>query len=330
MPGHAPEFVRTVTATMLTGRGDDLPVSSLPVDGTYPSGTTKFEKRNISEIVAEWDAESCIQCGNCAFVCPHAVLRAKSYPADAIGDAPEGFSVGAAQRRRPAADPLHAAGLRRGLHRLWAVRGGLPGQADRPAVAAGHQPRSEAGPGEGQGEAVEFFETIPHNDRARVDFGTVRGTQFLEPLFEFSGACSGCGETPYLKLLSQLFGDRATIANATGCSSIYGGNLPTTPWAKNAAGRGPAWSNSLFEDNAEFGLGMRLAADLHDRPGAHPARRAPRRDRRRRLVDAILGAPQRQGSELAAQCWSGSTGSRRSSSGSRGSPRKTCAASRIT
>ncbi len=300
VPEGAPKFVRTVTAEMLRGRGDDLPVSALPVDGTYPSGTTKYEKRNISEIVAEWDAEECIQCGNCAFVCPHSVLRAKSYPADAIGDAPEGFLSA----------PLNAAGLPQTRYTLQVYVEDCTGcglcveacpvkPVDQPSRRAINlTPLLDR---EKEKRAVDYFESIPVNDRSRVDFGTVRGTQFLEPLFEFSGACSGCGETPYLKLLSQLFGDRATIANATGCSSIYGGNLPTTPWAKNAMGRGPAWSNSLFEDNAEFGLGMRLAADLHEdlaRTRLDELRGAIGDDT---LVDQILAAPQRLGSELTEQ-----------------------------
>ena len=300
VPDHAPKFVRTVTASMLKGRGDDLPVSSLPVDGTYPSGTTKFEKRNISEIVAEWDAESCIQCGNCAFVCPHSVLRAKSYPADAIGDAPEGFLSA----------PLNAAGLPQTRYTLQVYVEDCTGcglcveacpvkPVDQPSRRAINLvPLLDR---EKEKTAVEFFESIPQNDRSRVDFGTIRGTQFLEPLFEFSGACSGCGETPYLKLLSQLFGDRATIANATGCSSIYGGNLPTTPWAKNAAGRGPAWSNSLFEDNAEFGLGIRLAADLHEKLARTRLAELRPEIGDDALVDAILSAPQRQGSDLTEQ-----------------------------
>ena len=300
VPDDAPRFVRTVTASMLKGRGDDLPVSSLPVDGTYPSGTTKFEKRNISEIVAEWDAESCIQCGNCAFVCPHSVLRAKSYSADSIGDAPEGFLSA----------PLNAAGLPQTRYTLQVYVEDCTGCGlcvEACPVKPVDQPSRRAInlvpilDREKEKAAVHYFEAIPQNDRSRVDFGTIRGTQFLEPLFEFSGACSGCGETPYLKLLSQLFGDRATIANATGCSSIYGGNLPTTPWAKNAMGRGPAWSNSLFEDNAEFGLGIRLAADLHENLARTRLAELRTEIGDDALVDGILGAPQRQGSELTAQ-----------------------------
>ena len=300
VPSDAPPFVREVTATMLAGRGDELPVSALPVDGSYPSGTTRYEKRNISEIIAVWDNESCIQCGNCSFVCPHAVLRAKYYPSEVVENAPEGFL----------SQPLDAAGLPDTSYTLQVYAEdctgcGLcveacpvrpAGQPNRRAINL--EPVLER---EKEKEAVRFFETIPLNDRRNVDFGTVRGTQFLEPLFEFSGACAGCGETPYLKLLTQLFGDRVTVANATGCSSIYGGNLPTTPWAKNARGRGPAWSNSLFEDNAEFGLGLRLAADLH----RDMARRLLEELRSEidddELIDSLLAAKQRMESGLARQ-----------------------------
>ncbi|HOA28244.1 MAG TPA: pyruvate:ferredoxin (flavodoxin) oxidoreductase, partial [Arachnia sp.] len=300
VPADAPSFVREVTATMLEGRGDDLPVSALPVDGTYPSGTTKYEKRNISEIVAEWDPEACIQCGNCVFVCPHAVLRSKTYHEGAITEAPDGFLSA----------PLNAAGLPSTAYTLQVYVEDCTGcglcveacpvkPIDQPSRRAINLvPKLDR---EADKEAVEFFEEIPLNDRTWIDYSTVRGIQLLEPLFEFSGACSGCGETPYLKLLTQLFGDRVTVANATGCSSIYGGNLPTTPWAKNAAGRGPAWSNSLFEDNAEFGLGMRLAADLHEdlaRARLEELRGEIADDP---LVDAILGSDQKQGSELALQ-----------------------------
>lgn len=300
VPDDAPEFVRTVTATMLEGRGDLLPVSALPVDGTYPSGTTRYEKRNISDIVAVWDPEACIQCGNCSFVCPHSVLRAKYYPQDKLSLAPDGFLSA----------PLDAAGLPDTSYTLQVYAEDCTGcglcveacpvkpigQPSRRAINL--EPVADRST---ERRAVEFFEDLPLNNRARVDFGTVRGTQFLQPLFEFSGACSGCGETPYLKLLTQLFGDRASVANATGCSSIYGGNLPTTPWATNAEGRGPAWSNSLFEDNAEFGLGLRLAADLHEdlaRTRLGELRTEIGDDA---LVEALLHAPQRHESELQAQ-----------------------------
>ena len=300
VPSDAPPFVREVTATMLAGRGDELPVSALPVDGSYPSGTTRYEKRNISEIIAVWDNEACIQCGNCSFVCPHAVLRAKYYPSEVVENAPDGFL----------SQPLDAAGLPDTNYTLQVYAEDCTGCGlcvEACPVRPAGQPNRRAInlepvlDREKEKEAVRFFETIPLNDRRNVDFGTVRGTQFLEPLFEFSGACAGCGETPYLKLLTQLFGDRVTVANATGCSSIYGGNLPTTPWAKNARGRGPAWSNSLFEDNAEFGLGLRLAADLH----RDMARRLLEELRSEidddELIDSLLAAKQRMESGLARQ-----------------------------
>ncbi len=300
VPAHAPEFVRTVTAAMLAGRGDDLPVSALPVDGTYPSGTAAYEKRNISELVAVWDSELCIQCGNCSFVCPHSVIRSTYYDQAHLDGAPDGFRSA----------PLEAVGLPDARYTLQVyvedcTGCGLCVEAC-PAVAPGdpvvkainlaaREPLVAA-----ERDNIAFFETLPASDRSRVDFGTVRGTQFLEPLFEFSGACAGCGETPYLKLLSQLFGDRLMVANATGCSSIYGGNLPTTPWTTDADGRGPAWSNSLFEDNAEFGLGFRLAADAHTELARR--RLAELRDAvGPELVDEILTAPQLRESELRAQ-----------------------------
>ena len=300
VPASAPRFVRTVTAAMMAGRGDDLPVSALPADGTYPSGTAAYEKRNISDEVATWDPDLCIQCGNCSFVCPHSVLRSKLYADAKLDGAPAGF----------ASMPLNARGLPDSRYTLQVyvedcTGCGLcveacpitaPGEPGRHAInMAPREPQVAR-----QRRNIEFFEQLPEADRSRVDFGTVRGTQFLQPLFEFSGACAGCGETPYLKLLSQLFGDRLMIANATGCSSIYGGNLPTTPWTANADGRGPAWSNSLFEDNAEFGLGFRLAADMH----LHLATGRLRELREQlgpALVDEIVSAPQRRESEFAAQ-----------------------------
>ncbi|MEV4351457.1 pyruvate:ferredoxin (flavodoxin) oxidoreductase [Actinoplanes sp. NPDC049596] len=297
VPPGAPPFVREVTGAMLAGQGDRLPVSALPADGTYPGGTTAYEKRNITDLVAVWDPQTCIQCGTCSFVCPHSVIRSKFYDLKELAGAPDGF---------PSA-PLNARGLPETGFTLQVYLEDCTGCAlcveacpigtpEHKAInLEPREPRLEAGRSD-----IAFFETLPHADRSRVDFGTVRGAQFLQPLFEFSLACAGCGETPYLKLLSQLFGDRLMVANATGCSSIYGGNLPTTPWTRNPQGRGPAWSNSLFEDDAEFGLGFRLAADLHHRLAAD--RLGQLRDRLGPdLVDAVLTAPQRRESEFAAQ-----------------------------
>jgi pyruvate-ferredoxin/flavodoxin oxidoreductase len=299
VPAHAPEFVRTVTAAMMAGRGDDLPVSALPVDGSYPSGTAAWEKRNISDLVAVWDPDLCIQCGNCSFVCPHSVIRSRYYDQSQLDGAPEAFQSA----------PLQAVGLPDTRYTLQVYVEDCTGcalcveacpvRAPEPGRRAINLAPREPIVAE-QRESIAFFEALPVNDRSRVDFGTVRGTQFLQPLFEFSGACAGCGETPYLKLLSQLFGDRLMVANATGCSSIYGGNLPTTPWTTDAEGRGPAWSNSLFEDNAEFGLGFRLAADMH--LGLARSRLVELREELgTELVDEVLAAPQRRESELRAQ-----------------------------
>jgi pyruvate-ferredoxin/flavodoxin oxidoreductase len=300
VPAHAPEFVRNVTAAMMAGRGDELPVSALPVDGTYPSGTAAYEKRNISELVAQWDPDLCIQCGNCSFVCPHSVIRSTYYDESLLAGAPSAFLSA----------PLDARGLPDTRFTLQvyaedctgcelcvqACPVTAPGDPARKAInLAPREPLVVA-----ERENVAFFETLPVADRSRVDFGTVRGTQFLQPLFEFSGACAGCGETPYVKILSQLFGDRLMVANATGCSSIYGGNLPTTPWTTGPDGRGPAWSNSLFEDNAEFGLGFRLTADRHTELARKRLAELPEvvgAD----LTAEILGAPQLTESELRAQ-----------------------------
>jgi len=257
----APAFVKEVTAIMMAGHGDDIPVSKMTIDGTYPSGTTQWEKRNISDLVPVWEPDVCIQCGNCAYVCPHSVIRAKFYHKDYLKNSPDDFKSA----------PINARGFPETQYSLQVYLEDCTGCNLCVEVCPATDPsnRSKKAINMGEKEAIlqkeqkniEFFENIPWNDRSKIDFSTVHGAQFLEPLFEFSGACAGCGETPYLKLLSQLFGDRLLVANATGCSSIYGGNLPTTPWAKNKDGRGPAWSNSLFEDNAEFGLGMRITAD---------------------------------------------------------------------
>jgi pyruvate-ferredoxin/flavodoxin oxidoreductase len=257
----APKFVQEVTSVMMADHGDQLPVSMMPIDGTYPSGTTQWEKRNVSDLVPLWEPDLCIQCGNCAYVCPHSVIRAKFYHKDNAEKAPEGFKSA----------PINARGFPETKYSLQVYVEDCTGcnlcVEVCPATDPANRSRKAINLGEKEPileqekKNIEFFEGITWNDRSKIDFSTVHGAQFLEPLFEFSGACAGCGETPYLKLLSQLFGDRLLIANATGCSSIYGGNLPTTPWAKNAQGRGPAWANSLFEDNAEFGLGMRITAD---------------------------------------------------------------------
>ena len=257
----APDFVKTVTAVMMADHGDQLPVSMLPNDGTYPSGTTQWEKRNISDQVPIWEPGLCIQCGNCAYVCPHSVIRAKFYHKDNLKKAPEGFQSA----------PINARGFPETQYSLQVYIEDCTGcnlcVEVCPATHPGNRSLKAINMGdkepvlEKEKKNIEFFENISWNDRSKIDFSTVHGAQFLEPLFEFSGACAGCGETPYLKLLSQLFGERLLVANATGCSSIYGGNLPTTPWTVNAEGRGPAWNNSLFEDNAEFGLGMRITAD---------------------------------------------------------------------
>jgi len=261
VPAEAPEFVRNVLGKMIAREGDDLPVSVLPVDGTYPTATTKWEKRNISLEIPVWEPDLCIQCGKCAFVCPHAVIREKVYDPSYAENAPEGWeAVKARWKEFPgmvytlAIAPEDCTGC--GLC-IEVCPAKDKSQVGRKAINMAPQPPIRAR----EVKKWDYFLTIPEVDRTQISVKTVKNSQLLEPLFEFSGACAGCGETPYVKLLSQLFGDRIVVANATGCSSIFGGNLPTTPWAKNKEGRGPAWSNSLFEDNAEFGLGMRLTID---------------------------------------------------------------------
>ncbi len=296
----APVFVREVTAAMMAGRGDQLPVSALPADGTFPSGTAAFEKRNVSDTVPVWKQDICIQCGNCSFVCPHGVIRSKFFNESALDDAPEHFRSA----------PINARGFPETRYSLQVYAEDCTGCAlcveacpVQDKERTGYRAINMAAKAlllEQSKKDVAFFETLPVNDRSRVGFSTVRGVQFLEPLFEFSGACAGCGETPYVKLVSQLFGDRLLVANATGCSSIYGGNLPTTPWTKNAEGRGPAWSNSLFEDNAEFGLGMRLAADKHHAVAVELLQNLADQVGET-LVDEILNADQRVESQIRAQ-----------------------------
>jgi pyruvate-ferredoxin/flavodoxin oxidoreductase len=300
IPDSAPAFVREITSVMMEGRGDALPVSALPADGTFPTGTTRYEKRNIAEQVPIWEPELCIQCGQCSIVCPHSVIRAKYYDHAHLAGAPADFR----------AAPINARGYPDSRYTLQVYVEDCTGCGvcvencpahspdDAKVKAINMQPRLEHV--DAERARIAFFETLPWADRTRVNFANVRGVQFLQPLFEFPSACAGCGETPYLKLLSQLFGDRLQIANATGCSSIYGGNLPTTPWSQRADGRGPAWVNSLFEDNAEFGMGYRLAIDKQIDIASGLARRlAPRLGEN--LVEALLTAPQLTESDFALQ-----------------------------
>lgn len=259
----APDFVKNVTAKIIAGFGDELPVSAMPLDGTFPTGTAQWEKRNIALEIPVWESDLCIQCNKCALVCPHAAIRVKVFDPKFLASAP------------PTYKSMEYKGLEyKGMRYTVQVA---------PEDCTGCEICVEVCPAKSKSEVkrksinmkpqqplrnpekanFEFFLSLPEADRRNVKVETVKGSQFFQPLFEFSGACSGCGETPYVRLASQLFGDRMVVANATGCSSIYGGNLPTTPWTKNNEGRGPAWSNSLFEDNAEFGLGMRLTIDKH-------------------------------------------------------------------
>ncbi|MGD8359228.1 MAG: pyruvate:ferredoxin (flavodoxin) oxidoreductase, partial [Lysobacterales bacterium] len=302
VPKIAPIFVRDVTAEMMAGRGDALPVSKLPVDGTYPTGTSQWEKRSIAQFIPEWLDDNCIQCGNCSFVCPHAAIRAKFCHENELDGAPAGFqSMAINARGFPEMRyvlqvyPDDCTGCNLCVDACPVRETDEQGNEERALRLVEKAPILEA-----QRANLEWFEKLPWNERSQIDFSNVRGVQFLQPLFEFSGACSGCGETPYLKIITQLFGDRMMVANATGCSSIYGGNLPTTPWAKNAQGRGPAWSNSLFEDNAEFGMGFRLSADHHRRQ-AEQALEQSRGELGGDCVDSILGAPQQTESQIQAQ-----------------------------
>ena len=258
----APDFVRDVTARMLAGQGDLLPVSALPVDGAFPTGTAKWEKRGLADVIPIWDADLCIDCGKCAIVCPHAAIRMKAFPESDLVGAPESFlSKAVAGRDLPAGMRLTVQVSPDDCTGCGICVDVCPARSKSEVKHKAIDLLPAAEHRDIERPRFDFFLGIPEIDRSVVRHDTVKGSQLLQPLFEFSGACSGCGETPYLKLLTQQFGDRIVVANATGCSSIYGGNLPTTPWAKNDDGRGPAWSNSLFEDNAEFGLGMRMGAD---------------------------------------------------------------------
>jgi pyruvate-ferredoxin/flavodoxin oxidoreductase len=300
VPPEAPDFVQRVTAMMIAGKGDLLPVSALPVDGTFPTGTAGWEKRSIAGEIPVWDPEICIDCAKCALVCPHAAIRMKVFEPAVVADAPVGFlhkewrdreDPGKWMTIQVAPDDCTGCGV---CVDVCPARSKevVKHKAIDMAAKEEHLERERAN--------FDFFLGIPPFDRREVKVATIKGSQTLEPLFEFSGACAGCGETPYLKLLSQMYGDRVMVANATGCSSIYGGNLPTTPWSVDADGRGPAWANSLFEDNAEFGLGMRLALD-HQVSYARASLASLAPSLGDEVVRSILDAPQEDERELAEQ-----------------------------
>jgi len=299
---QAPQFERDVLGVIYAGHGDEIPVSAFPVDGTFPTGTAKWEKRNIALEIPEWDTKICIQCGKCAMVCPHAVLRIKVYDSKHLEGAPKTFKstevrdkdkdwLGQKYTIQVAPEDCTGCGI---CVDICPVKN--KSETRLKAINMVAQPPLR----EPERENWEFFLKIPEFDRRKIKTTTIRQQQVQEPLFEFSGACSGCGETPYLKLVSQLFGDRTVIANATGCSSIYGGNLPTTPWSKNADGRGPAWSNSLFEDNAEFGLGFRLSIDKQTE-FAHELVRRLSGSIGEELVTALLAQPQKDEADIFEQ-----------------------------
>ncbi|MFT5194062.1 MAG: pyruvate-ferredoxin/flavodoxin oxidoreductase [Cellvibrionaceae bacterium] len=300
VPGFAPEFVQSVTARIIEGLGDSLPVSMLPADGTYPTGTTQYEKRNISDEIPVWDPDICIQCGKCAFVCPHSVIRMKLVDQAEIAQAPESLKHSPARYKEfkekefiLQVSPEDCTGCTLCVD-ICPVKNKATPKLKAINMAAQKPILAE------EKTNWDYFQTLPEIDRTTLPLNQVKYNQLLEPLFEFSGACAGCGETPYLSLLSRLFGDRALIANATGCSSIYGGNLPTTPWAKNGDGRGPAWSNSLFEDNAEFGMGMRVALDQRVETAMHLLLEN-RELLGEQLVDELLTADQSAESGIQAQ-----------------------------
>jgi pyruvate-ferredoxin/flavodoxin oxidoreductase len=301
MPADAPQFIRQVTGEIIAGRGDLIPVSLLPEDGTWPLGSSVYEKRNLALEIPVWETDICTHCGKCVFVCPHSAIRSKAFAESELSSAPAGFK----------SIQIKGKDFPQGVHIAYQV---APedctgcslcvdicpirdkANASRKAINMSPQPPLR------QQEAAnwDFFENLPEYDHGQIKTNTMKGSMLLEPHFEFSGACVGCGETPYIRMASQLFGDRMLVANATGCSSIYGGNLPTTPWRANAEGRGPAWNNSLFEDNAEFGLGMRVALD-NKRQRARDLVEGMRDELGPELADAILNCEESNEAEIAEQ-----------------------------
>jgi len=265
VPDEAPDFVKNVTSMIIAGKGDQLPVSAMPIDGTFPTATTQWEKRNIALKIPVWDEDVCIQCGKCSIICPHATIRMKIYDEKLLENAPETFKSAKARGRDfPEGSVFTIQIAPEDCTGCGSCVEACPAKNKQQEGLKAINMQPQAPLREQEKENYKFFMSLPDYDRSKLKVNTVKGSQLLRPLFEFSGACASCGETPYVKLLSQLFGDRLIIANATGCSSIYGGNLPTTPYAKNEEGRGPTWSNSLFEDCAEFGFGMRLAIDKNN------------------------------------------------------------------
>jgi len=301
VPADAPQFVKEVTAEILAGRGNDIPVSKMPVDGTFPTSTTKWEKRNIALEIPVWNCDECIQCGKCSLICPHGVIRMKAYPESHLKDAPKTFKAVAPKGKefpegymftlQVSPEDCTGCGL---CVQTCPVKSKK--EEGKKAINMSLQEPLRFD----ERDNWNFFLNLPNPDRAALKTGTVKGSQFLEPLFEFSGACAGCGETSYVKLISQLFGDRMVVANATGCSSIYGGNLPTTPYTQNAEGKGPAWSNSLFEDNAEFGLGFRLSIDKKI-VQATEYLHALKSELGEQLVNDLTNSDQKEEADIAAQ-----------------------------
>ena len=297
---NSPDFVKNVLGEIVAGRGDKLPVSSFPNDGTYPTGTSKYEKRNIALTMPEWTPEYCLQCMKCNAVCPHACIRGKVYDATYLEKAPPTFkSVDAKDKIyegmkftiQVSSEDCTGCGVC-----VEACPGKDKKDPTRKVINMTEQSRIR----HQEAENFEFFMTLPDVDRTKLNSTQIRSQQFMQPLFEFSGACAGCGETPYVKMVSQLFGDRTIIANATGCSSIYGGNLPTTPWTTNKEGRGPTWSNSLFEDNAEFGMGMRVSIDKQNEIAKTILQNMSAKIDDE-LTNSILNAPQTNETEIEEQ-----------------------------
>jgi len=300
VPDNAPDFVKNVLARIIAGEGDQLPVSAFPLDGTFPTATALFEKRDIALEIPVWEEALCIQCAKCVVVCPHAVIRPKVYEPSLLKDAPPGFKTAVAKNRdwkgmnytlQVAPEDCTGCGL-------CVEACPVKSKTETKVKAINMKPQPALV--EQEAKNWEFFLSLPEADRSKINLGMVSQQQLQQPLFEFSGACGGCGETPYVKLVSQLFGDRMLVANATGCSSIYGGNLPTTPWAKNKEGRGPAWNNSLFEDNAEFGLGYRVSLDYQAKAAAIQLKKLEA-DLGKDLVESILNAVQKTDADIQAQ-----------------------------